>query len=451
VGGANRVADGPEPKEVDLAAAQLSLGRVPTMSEQLKNSIGERISKLCGDSDWQSRFIAITRHFLVISHDGARHVSDQIPLYEVTSCARLPTQSDVSSHRIAFVVETIHGGYNGGRQYIFSVENEDQFLSWTQAILKQAAISAKQYRNLSIVEQLKERAADLLRKETWQFTFSFLIVANFIVNICQSSAAPSSEASVNSTDANSTVFYTFDLIFTALFAIELFIGFFANWFTPFFRSGWNCFDLVVVALSIFSVCYPDGPTWIIVLRTMRLFRIVRLFRRLRVLRTIVSAVLAALPIVANGFVLLGLVAIVFAVVGQALFSRRSPALFGTFKLSLYSIFGVLTINEWRHKVAAVKAPEYGVYDVDPTPACFFVSLIVICSWILIQVVSAVLVDNFTRACRREERQALIDEENEHLKARGLTKVVTKSPIAPLLDSLALFHNSVMTSLLMTYN
>mmetsp|Transcript_75976 Transcript_75976/g.203715 ORF Transcript_75976/g.203715 Transcript_75976/m.203715 type:complete len:152 (-) Transcript_75976:1130-1585(-) len=64
-----------------------------------------------------------------------------------------------------------------------------------------------------------------------------------------------------------------------------------------------------------------------------------------------------------------------------------------------------------------------------------------CVWILIPVVVAVLVDNFSMSCRAEEEQAIIDEENERMKRLGISKAKAHSPIQPLLESLSKFKNS----------
>ncbi len=59
---------------------ELSLGRLPPKSERLKDSEGLKIAKLCGDTDWQPRFLAITAERIIIAHPGHDEISDQIPL-----------------------------------------------------------------------------------------------------------------------------------------------------------------------------------------------------------------------------------------------------------------------------------------------------------------------------------------------------------------------------------
>mmetsp|Transcript_75962 Transcript_75962/g.203551 ORF Transcript_75962/g.203551 Transcript_75962/m.203551 type:complete len:516 (-) Transcript_75962:399-1946(-) len=260
-------------------------------------------------------------------------------------------------------------------------------------------------------------------------------------NAGESNSTSTSETVSSSSSQNDQIFLTFDIIFTALFAVELAINLFGNWYSRFIRSGWSVFDFIVVIVSIVSLCVPDGPTWILVLRTMRIFRILRLFNKMRALRTIINALLKAIPIVGQAFIIMMLCVFVFAIVGQDLFQDLNPNKFGNFKVSLYTVFEICTLDLWSVTAESVKDPKYGSDDVDPTSAIFFVVLIVACVWILIPVVVAVLVDNFSMSCRAEEEQAIIDEENERMKRLGISKAKAHSPIQPLLESLSKFKNS----------
>ena len=56
------------------------MGSVPAESV-LRDSKGENIEKLCGQSEWQPRSICVTEDKLLIIHpDHATEIADQIPL-----------------------------------------------------------------------------------------------------------------------------------------------------------------------------------------------------------------------------------------------------------------------------------------------------------------------------------------------------------------------------------
>lgn len=66
--------------EVSTTSADLSLGIIPPKTERVKDSEGQKIFKLCGDTDWQPRFLIVTLDKLIITHPGQSEISDQIPL-----------------------------------------------------------------------------------------------------------------------------------------------------------------------------------------------------------------------------------------------------------------------------------------------------------------------------------------------------------------------------------
>ena len=63
-----------------VAPGDLSLGTIPSISDCIHNSEGTKVLKLCGDSDWQPRFLALTSDKIIIAHPGQSEISDQIPL-----------------------------------------------------------------------------------------------------------------------------------------------------------------------------------------------------------------------------------------------------------------------------------------------------------------------------------------------------------------------------------
>jgi hypothetical protein len=72
--------EGNPPSKDGFNDNDMSLGKIPPKSEWLKDSEGLQISKLCGESDWQPRFLAITSDRIIIAHPGQDEISDRIPL-----------------------------------------------------------------------------------------------------------------------------------------------------------------------------------------------------------------------------------------------------------------------------------------------------------------------------------------------------------------------------------
>ena len=65
-----------------------------------------------------------------------------------------------------------------------------------------------------------------------------------------------------------------ELFYTIVFTIELLLNFFANHFWPFFQSGWNIFDLLVVVICWLAEASDAVPN-VSLLRLLRVFRVVR--------------------------------------------------------------------------------------------------------------------------------------------------------------------------------
>ena len=61
--------------------------------------------------------------------------------------------------RVPLIVNTIENGYNCGRQYIFSVDDEGRFEEWSQFRAKQAALSYKLHCKHSRTQKTKVRCA----------------------------------------------------------------------------------------------------------------------------------------------------------------------------------------------------------------------------------------------------------------------------------------------------
>ena len=71
-----------------------------------------------------------------------------------------------------------------------------------------------------------------------QMFVALLIFTNFVMNAIEAQLIPEDE------DPIALVLSTMEKTFTWIFALELSINLFANWFAPFWEDGWNIFDFV---------------------------------------------------------------------------------------------------------------------------------------------------------------------------------------------------------------
>jgi len=261
-----------------------------------------------------------------------------------------------------------------------------------------------------------------------QLFVAALIAGNFVCNIIEKWIDP---AGTEFPD----LFYGFETFFNTMFFFELLVNMYAFWCCRFWKSGWNIFDFVVVAIGILSVLKVELPGPLSMLRMMRAFRVFRLFKRVKSLNKIMVSLAKAVPGVANAFFILLLVMSIYAIIAVDLFkdfgkgfkfvnikgkevelitSRKQEygfEYFGNFGKSLYTMFQVLTCESWSEAIARPLlhcnsvAEAFGV-------AFFFVSFIIVNAIVLINVVVAVLLEKMVDDTDKKEASDDGDEVEE---------------------------------------
>ena len=146
-----------------------------------------------------------------------------------------------------------------------------------------------------------------------------LIVANFFVNILEKEIDPYPPG----LQLYPEVWSGLADFFNAIFLVELLLNFYGSFFVPFWKSGWNVFDFIVVAVGTISLARVDmGPGNL--LRLLRAFRVFRLFKRIKSLNKIIVSLGKAIPGVANAFLIMVIFMCIFAILGVEFFSQFGP-------------------------------------------------------------------------------------------------------------------------------
>lgn len=150
----------------------------------------------------------------------------------------------------------------------------------------------------------------------------------------------------------------------------------------FFRSGWNLFDLTIVALSWLPTAGP-----LAVLRTLRVLRAFRLMSAVPQMRSVVGALLGALPGMASIVAVLLLIFYVAAVMTTMLFGAEFPHWFGTIGASMFSLFQVMTLESWSMGIVRP------VMEVYPMAWAFFVPFVIVTSFAVLNLFIALIVNS----------------------------------------------------------
>ncbi len=148
----------------------------------------------------------------------------------------------------------------------------------------------------------------------------------------------------------------------------------------FFRDPWSLFDFFVVAISI--VPATESLT---VLRALRILRILRLITAIPSLRRVVGGLVGALPGMGSILLLLLLIFYVFSVMAAKLFGASKPELFGDLGTAAYTLFQVMTFDDWSAGVVKPLMEEH------PYAALFFIVFILLSTFMVLNLFIGVVV------------------------------------------------------------
>ena len=174
-----------------------------------------------------------------------------------------------------------------------------------------------------------------------------------------------------------------DYAITIFFVIEILIRFIGEKNkADFFKSGWNIFDTIIVAISLIPI--PNNSSYL-VLRLLRIFRVLRLISVVPELKKIIEAILESIRRVFFVSLLLFIILYIYATIGSILFADDDPSRWGDLGISLITLFQVLTLSSWETVMLPMQAIYWWAW-------VYFFSFIVVCGITILNLVIAILVD-----------------------------------------------------------
>ncbi len=201
------------------------------------------------------------------------------------------------------------------------------------------------------------------------------------------------------------------MIFTIELALKLFV-----YRRDFFRSGWNTFDFLIIAIAWLPAAGP-----LAILRALRILRVLRLLSVVPQMRRVISAIGHSLPGMASVIGVLCLVFYVSAVLCTNLFGQhpdpRMQEWFGSIGASAYTLFQIMTLESWS---MGIVRPTMELF---PYAWLFFVPFIIVTSFAVLNLFIGIIVDAMQtaevepRENDREEIKAFTHSEVEALHRR----------------------------------
>jgi len=399
------------------------------------------------------------------SGDASKHGNGESHLVGASQMTDI--MLDGVDRSLCFDIVTEPNGYNCGRTYIFHAETNLGALEWVRDVQHAWETALFTASNLGAIGHFRLKVEIFASKGLFQSLMVLFILGNFVLNVVQA------ELKLVEGTYWAEVLDSIEVTLTILFAIELSINMFALWFWRFWSDGWFVFDFIVVSLSLVAIVLSDVGDFNN-LRLLRPLRVVRLLGRLQSLRLIINACTRSLIPVFNAFLVTFLITAIYSIIGVSTFDRIAPEFFNTFSIALFTMFQIATGDAWSSDVARtllrrkescthmVEVDQYseliecyaGEWErlgtswasrdsslgnlsrgtLDTAIILYFASFVILVGLTLLNVVVAVLLDNFTMATEAEKTSMQAKQIQEQAKP------LVEHPLDPLLSKLVL-HDS----------
>lgn len=229
---------------------------------------------------------------------------------------------------------------------------------------------------------LKEKITTLVESIKFQNFIMGLIVLNGITMGFETSKSMVLEYG--------TFFDLFNTFVITVFTVEILLRLFV-YKASFFKDPWSIFDFVIVAISL--VPASSGFEIFRVLRVLRLFRLITVVPQMK---KIIVALLSVIPGIGSIAALLTLFFYIFAIMATQLYGEAFPQWFGTLGESFYSLFQIMTLESWSMGIVRP------IMDVYPYAWVFFVPFIFLSTFIIVNLIIAIVVDAMNEMNTNEE-------------------------------------------------
>ncbi|MFW5969844.1 MAG: ion transporter [Halofilum sp. (in: g-proteobacteria)] len=176
----------------------------------------------------------------------------------------------------------------------------------------------------------------------------------------------------------------------AIFVVEIALKLIA-FDLRFFRSAWNVFDFLIVAIALVPASGPFA-----ILRALRILRVLRLLGKIPRLRKLIESLLRSLPSIGWVVFLLLMVFYIFAVMGTQLFGDDFSRFFGSLGRSFYTLFQVMTLESWSMEVARPILEKY------PLAWIYFVAFILITTLTVLNLFIGIIVTTMQESVHADD-------------------------------------------------
>lgn len=175
------------------------------------------------------------------------------------------------------------------------------------------------------------------------------------------------------------VLHMLDQVLLGIFVVEL-IARFAVKRSAFLKDPWSLFDTFVIAIALLPATGALS-----VLRSLRVLRVLRLVTVIPSLKRVVGGLIGAIPGMGSIMLLMVIIYYVFAVMGTKLFGATAPEQFGSLGATTYTLFQVMTFDDWSGGVAKP------LMDKHPYAIVYLVTFILLSAFMMLNLFIGVVV------------------------------------------------------------
>jgi voltage-gated sodium channel len=197
----------------------------------------------------------------------------------------------------------------------------------------------------------------------------------------------------------------FDLAVITIFTIEITLRIYV-YRSSFFKDPWSIFDFTIVTISLMPA--NNGFEIFRILRVLRLFRLITAVPQMK---KIVLALVKVVPGIITVSALLTLFFYIFAIMATNLYGQTFPQWFGDLGASFYSLFQIMTLESWSMGIVRP------ILEIHPYAWTFFVPFIFIATFVMINLIIAIVVDAMGEINKQEEKHIFdeIHTSEEHIE------------------------------------
>ncbi len=218
------------------------------------------------------------------------------------------------------------------------------------------------------------------------------------------------ETSKELMQAHGDLLHRIDDILLGIFTVELLARIIVKR-SAFLRDPWSIFDALVIGIALLPTTGALS-----VLRALRVLRVLRLITALPSLKRVVSGLIGAFPGMGAITLLMVLIYYVFAVMGAKLFAADAPEQFGTLGMTAYTLFQVMTFDDWSSGVVKPLMEKH------PYAVVYFVLFILLSAFMMLNLFIGVVVTALDDEKEASGKQLLHDPADTKLILAELREI-----------------------------